>query len=257
MAMGCQAKGQTTMLRLKLWPTWTKLAATKSMASKETKRECPLGTGNERRNQFFLFALKPQRDDIFLKYERMKNIERLWKHSVCKHVLAFLPPFCCFLSNNFSFFLPLCFNWYQSQVEDSVSAQSPKTNLPTSPTLHACGIPNSSKSFLSLSWYEPCTVKPLQWFEKEGGRSKWLGEIHGRTLELCDISPCTFRLLQYGQVNLHAWKVHVLLFSHGDVIHDLTTYPFGWYLLLESTNTADCTSKKTRPLLSQNHLHSS
>ena len=56
---------------------------------------------------------------------------------------------------------------------------------------------------------------------------------------------------QYGQVNLHAWKVHVLLFSHGDVIHDLTTYPFGWYLLLESTNTADCTSKKTRPLLSQ------
>ncbi len=78
------------------------------------------------------------------------------------------------------------------------------------------------------------------------------------TLELCDISPVWPVLLQYGQVNLHAWKVHVLLFSHGDVIHDLTTYPFRlWYLLLESTNTADGkTSKNTRPLLSQNHLHS-
>ena len=152
------------------------------------------------------------------KYERMKNIERLWKHSVCKHVLAFLPPFCCFLHSPL---VSQAISSYQSQVEDSVSA-SPKTNSPSSPTLHACGIPNSSKSFLSLSWYGRKSVKPLQWFEKTAEAVHDLAESMAKHWSCVTFHLCEKRLLQYGQVNLHAWKVHVLLFSYGDVVHDLT-----------------------------------
>ena len=87
---------------------------------------------------------------------------------------------------------------------DRHSRQTKSSSPQLRKTEPTCGIPNSSRSFLSLSCRLP---KKSCWNSSEN---------------------LALGLLQHGQVHLHARKIHVLLLPNGNVIHDL----FGWRQML-------------------------